>query len=238
VLEGRHGFLKCFSYKGSPEDPRPEGVFDSSVILKDFGKKWEMADNSIKLHSCCRFSNNYCDCAIDIHNQEGFDIDQVESIHADCNNFAIYNLCNPEEVKRHPKDTFVAQFSVAYEIAIGLMRGSVLPESFTEEMLKDPKVWELCEKCTWSLDEQFEAVYPKHYPARVTVTLKNGKKFVGEVAYPKGDPEYPASKEEVETKFFANAGNTVSADKAKRIVELVDKFEELPNLDELVSCLF
>ncbi|MDR0852514.1 MAG: MmgE/PrpD family protein, partial [Clostridiales Family XIII bacterium] len=96
VFEGRHGFLNNFSYKGSAEDPHPEGVYDASKLLENFGTKWEMADNSIKLHSCCRFTNNYCDCAIDIYNQ-GLDVSQIESIHADTNQFTIYNLCTPEE---------------------------------------------------------------------------------------------------------------------------------------------
>jgi 2-methylcitrate dehydratase PrpD len=255
VFEDRHGWLNGFSYKASknnihlnvvddpsifPEtedDPNVISIVDPSKLTNNFGKVWEMADNSIKLHSCCRFSNNYCDCAIDIHNQEGFDATKVEHIHADCNNFAIYNLCNPEEVKRHPQNVVNAQFSVCYEIATGLVKGRVLPESFTLEAIKDPLIYDLCSKTSWSLDEEFEAVYPKRYPARVTVTMQDGSTYVGSVEYPKGDPEYPATKEEVTEKFFANASNTIGSVKAKKVAELVDKFETLENLDELFENL-
>ena len=236
VFEGRHGFFNGFSFKGTEEDPHPKGIYDTNVMTNDFGKVWMMADNSIKLHSCCRFSNNYCDCAIDIHNQ-GCDVTQIENIHADCCDFAIYNLTYPEELKRHPQNVVNAQFSICYEIATGLVKGKVLPESFTLEAIKDPLIYDLCEKTTWSLDEEFEAVYPKRYPARVTVTMKDGTKYVGEVAYPKGDPEYPATKEEVQEKFFANAANTIGSVKAKRLAEMIDKFEELENLDEFFENL-
>jgi 2-methylcitrate dehydratase PrpD len=235
VFEGRHGFFNAFSYKGSEEDPKPKGIYDVSKMTETFGKVWEMADNSIKLHSCCRFSNNYCDCAIDIHNQ-GIDVNDIESIHADCNKFAVYNLCYPEDVKRHPQNVVNAQFSVPYEISVGLIKGRVLPESFTPEAIKDPLVYDLSEKITWSIDEEFEAAYPKRYPARVTVKTKDGKAWVGEVAYPKGDPEYPATKEEVVEKFRANAANTVGSVKANRIIELVDRVEVLDDIRELMDC--
>jgi len=236
IFEGRHGFYRAFSYKGSPEDPQPEGIYDVSKLTENLGKVWEMADISIKLHACCRFSNNYCDCAIDIHNQ-GIDVTQIESIHADCNKFAIHNLCFPEDMKRHPQNIVNAQFSLPYDIAVGLIKGKVLPESFTEEAIKDPLAYELCEKTTWSLDEEFEAAYPAYYPARVTVRTKDGKTYTGEVKYPKGDPENPATKEEVLEKFYANAANTIGSVNANKIVEMVDMFEEIEDISKLMELL-
>lgn len=236
VFEGRHGFLNGFSFKGTKEDPHPEGIYDANKFTVNFGKKWEMADNSIKLHSCCRFSNNLCDCAIDIYKQ-GCDFTQIESIHADVNQFTEYNLCYPEDLKRHPVNPVNAQFSLFYEIACGLVKGAVLPESFTEEAIKDERIASLSDLITWKVDPEFEAVYPERYPARVTVKTKDGKIYVGEVQYPKGDPEYPATKEEVAFKFMANAANTIDSVKAKRICELVDNIENLENIDELISCM-
>ncbi len=237
VFEGRHGFLNEFSFKGTKEDPHPEGIYDKNKLIEGFGKRWEMADNSIKLHSCCRFSNNFCDCAIDIFNQ-GCDINQIESIHAECNRFTEFNLCYPEDIKRHPINPVNAQFSIFYEIACGLIKGKVLPESFTEEAIKDERIYRLSDLITWEVNPEFEAVYPERYPARVTVKTKDGKTFVGEVAYPKGDPEYPATKEEVTEKFMANASNTIGSVKAKKICELVDNIENLENIDKLISCMY
>jgi 2-methylcitrate dehydratase PrpD len=237
VFEGRHGFFNGFSYKGSEEDPKPKGVYDANKMIDGFGTKWEMADNSIKLHACCRFTNNLCDCAIDICNQPGFDVHNIDRIDADVNYFTIYNLCQPEDVKRHPKNIVNAQFSAYYEIASTLVRGKALPEAFTLDAIADPFVYELCDKVQVKLDDAFEAAYPDRYPARVTVTMKDGKQFVGEVAYPKGDPEYPATKEEVTEKFYANAANTIGLVKARKVAELVDKIETLETLDELFENL-
>lgn len=228
VIEGENGFLRAYSYQGQ---------YDINKVTDEFGKRWEMADNSIKLHSCCRFSCNFADCAIDIYNQ-GIDPKDIESIHAEANDFTIKTLCTPEDVKRHPKNTVNAQFSLPWAIAVGLVEGKVLIPSFTEEAIKDPLLYDLCEKTTWEVSPEFEAVYPKFYPARVTVKTKTGKTYVGEIKYPKGDPENPATKEEVIEKFRFTSGYSIGTDKTNKIIELLDKFEDLPNMDELISCLY
>lgn len=54
----------------------------------------------------------------------------------------------------------------------------------------------------------------------------------------KGDPEYPATRDEIVEKFRLNAARAVSPGKAERIIELVDRIEELETLDELIACLY
>lgn len=241
VYEDKDGWLNCFSFKGGAfgyDAVLPAGIQNGQKLVENFGKKWEMADNSIKLHSCCRFTNNFCDCAIDIHRQPGFDWRRVKTIHAQCNRFTDSKLCRPEEVKRHPRNVVNAQFSLFYEIACGLVKGRVTPESFTEEAIRDERLSKLCDLITWEILPEFEAVYPTKYPARVTVTMEDGSTYVGEVEYPKGDPEYPATKEEVVEKFLLNAANTIGSVKAHRVIELVEHIEEQPSIHELIHCLF
>lgn len=239
VFEDKDGFLNAFSFKGWTSDDAvlPYGIQNAGRLTENFGTKWEMADNSIKLHSCCRFTNNFCDCAIDIFRQ-GCDTEKIKSIHAECNRFTDAKLCNPTDVKRHPKNPVNAQFSLFYEIACGLVKGKVLPESFTVEAIKDKEINRLCDLITWEINPEFEAVYPAKYPARVTVTMEDGSVYVGEVEYPKGDPEYPAAKEEVVEKFLNNAANTIGSVKAHRIIELVDQIEKLDTIDTLIECLY
>lgn len=119
VYEDKDGWLNCFSFKGGSygyDAVLPGGIQNGEKLVENFGKKWEMSDNSIKLHSCCRFTNNFCDCAIDIYHQPGFDWTKIKAIHAECNQFTDSRLCRPEEVKRHPRNVVNAQFSLFYEI--------------------------------------------------------------------------------------------------------------------------
>lgn len=229
VVEGQWGFLTAYSYHNEKHDV--------TRITDQFGKRWEMADTSIKLHSCCRFTCNFADCAIDIHNQ-GIDPTDIESIHCEANKHSITNFCNPEDLKRHPKNEVNAQFSIPWVTAVGIVEGKCLIPSFQEAALTNPLINDLTSKTTWSLSDEFEAVYPKHYPARVTVKTKSGKTYVGVIKYPKGDPENPATKEEVIEKFRYTSGYTIGSEKTNKVIELVEKFEELPNIYELVANLY
>ena len=67
---------------------------------------------------------------------------------------------------------------------------------------------------------------------------KSGKTYVGVIKYPKGDPENPASKEEVIDKFRYTSGYTIGSEKTNKIIELVENFEKLPNIFELVQNLY
>lgn len=241
IFDGLHGFFNCFSFKGGAagyDAVLPNGIQHPERMTDNLGTKWEMADNSIKLHSCCRFTNNFCDCAIDIHNQPGFDWTKVKAIHAECNRFTDERLCRPVDIKRHPLRVVNAQFSLFYEIACGLVKGRVLPESFTDEAIKDERLNHLTDLITWEINEDFEAVYPEKYPARVTVTMEDGSVYVGEVEYPKGDPEYPATREEVMEKFFANATTTISMEQAKKVAETVYDIENLEDIRDLIKLLY
>jgi 2-methylcitrate dehydratase PrpD len=46
-----------------------------------------------------------------------------------------------------------------------------------------------------------DELYPAQFPARVTVKLANGDTHAEVVLSPKGDPENPMSREELESKF-------------------------------------
>ncbi len=54
-------------------------------------------------------------------------------------------------------------------------------------------------------DAELNKLYPDKFPARVTITLKDGKSFQETVLFPKGDPQDPLSAAEIEAKFRGNA---------------------------------
>ena len=151
-----------------------------------------------------------------------------------CKLDAVKWLCPAPGYDRHFKVTE----SFGFELITIPMTPTGPDMDKVEEAIKDPDINALCDLVTWEISDEFEAVYPEKYPARVTVTMEDGSTYVGYVEYPKGDPEYPATKEEVMEKFRLNAANTIGSVKAERIIELVDKIEELENLEELISCMY
>lgn len=224
VWDGQDGFLRAYSYKD---------IYNYDRVSDEFGKRWEMADTSIKVHACCRFSAPLADCALALYDR-GIDYKQVENIHAKVNKYSIKVLTIPEETKADPKSVVDAQFSLPFAIACGMVKGHETIEDFTEVTIRDPEVLALAKKVTWELDPEAEKVYPKYYPCTVEVTMKDGTVEVAHVDYPKGDPENPVSWDEAVEKFRFMSGHHIGRLEQNRIIELVSTLEHLENIDELM----
>jgi len=228
VFEGEDGFIRAYSHKDQ---------FDLTRLTDAFGQKWEMAGTSIKVHACCRFSAPLADCALDLRRQ-GVTPDAVQEILATGSKYTLKVLCDPPERKFKPQNVVDAQFSLPYAVACGIIKGRESIFEFTEEAIKDPKVAELAAKVKWEMDPRAEAVYPKLWPATVTVKTKDGKTFTSHIDYPKGDPENAVSFSEVEDKFRLLAGQTLGKNKIDRVINQCANLEKLDNLNEFISSLY
>lgn len=186
VWDGQDGFLRAYSYKD---------IWNEEKVSGEFGKRWEMADTSIKVHACCRFSAPLADAGVELY-RRGIDYKKVDSILARVNKYSIKVLTIPEETKADPKTVVDAQFSLPYAIACGLVKGHENIDDYTNESIRDSEVLELAKKVSWVMDPEIEKVYPKYYPCTVEVTMKDGSKEVCHIEYPKGDPENPVSWDE------------------------------------------
>ena len=228
VWDGQDGFLRAYSYKD---------IWDESRVVDEFGKRWEMADTSIKVHACCRFSAPLADCALDLYHR-GVDYRNVEKIHAKVNKYSIKVLTIPEETKADPKTVVDAQFSLPFAIACGMVKGHETIADFTNETIRDPEVLALAKKVTWELDPEAEKVYPKYYPCTVEVTMKDGSLVTAHVDYPKGDPENPVTWDEAVEKFRFMSGHHIGSVEQDRIIELVANLEKLEHISELMELLY
>lgn len=228
ILDGQDGFIRAYSYKDT---------YDYNRITDNLGQKWEMADTSIKVHACCRFSAPLADCAVDLYNK-GVKPEEVEEIVATGGKFTLKVLCDPPERKAAPQNVVDAQFSLPYAVAVGICKGRESIFEYTDEAIKDKEVIELAKKVKWELDPDAEAVYPKFYPATVTVKTKDGREISSHVDYPKGDPENAVSYSEVEDKFRLLAGLTLGKNKIDRVLDYVANLEKLKNIKDLVACLY
>jgi 2-methylcitrate dehydratase PrpD len=227
IFEGPEGIIRALSFKDQ---------FDYARITETLGKKWEMTDTSIKVHACCRFSGPVADCAIDLYRQ-GVRAKDVKKILAKVGDFSVRILCNPPESKYRPVTHVDAQFSLPYAIAVAICKNRTGVDEFREDVLNDPEVLKLANKVTWEIDPKAEALYPKAYPATLIATLNDGRTFESHVDYPKGDPENPATLQEVVDKFDMLTEKYFTKQKRTEIVEEIQKLEKTDNISKLGDLL-
>ena len=225
VLDGPSGLIKALSFKDQ---------YDFSRITETLGKKWEMVDTSIKVHACCRFSGPVTDCALDLYRQ-GVRAKDVKTILAKVGDFSVKNLCYPIERKLRPVTHVDAQFSLPWAVAVAIVKNNTGISMFRGEILKDPEVLALAEKVKWELDPAAEALYPKAYPSTLIAEMNDGRKLEAHVDYPKGDPENPVSREELYEKFHSLTEKFFDRQRRERIIDTVNRLEEIPNIAQLAD---
>jgi 2-methylcitrate dehydratase PrpD len=115
-----------------------------------------------------------------------------------------------------------------------LLRGSSLPEHYTDEAIRDPAIAELTKKMKMA-----ELTEGNTESARVKVRMKDGQEFDEFVEIAKGDPRKPISREELRAKFWTNIdfSRTVTRENAERFVKMVEDLENLDSMKKLVDLL-
>jgi 2-methylcitrate dehydratase PrpD len=135
-----------------------------------------------------------------------------------------------------PQEVIQAQFSLAYSLAIRLIKGSNdLSLYMDRELWRDPHVMELAHKIHFYpvpeiRDEQ------KH-GCRIRITVARGKTLEANLEYPKGSFKNPLSKEELRSKFRNLAASVLPADRIEKVIGTVERMEQIRDVSEIVSLL-
>jgi len=223
------GWLQAYAYKGE---------YSVDAITKTLGSKWELLDNSIKVHACCRFAAPIVDATLDAVNRYDIRPEQVESAQVGMAEFPLYrSLTEPRERKYHPTSVVDAQFSAPFAVAVSIIKRRAFVDEYSEEGIQDKDVLALAKKVTWYVDAEAERVWPTRYPAQVDIKMKDGRVLSARIEWPKGDPENAATPEELRTKFEALASGVIGPDRAQRAYAACQDLARLPDVRALGDLL-
>ena len=78
---------------------------------------------------------------------------------------------------------------------------------------------------------------PRQFVGHVRVRLRDGRVVEEWQDHPRGGPDSPMRRDEVESKFRGNASLVMSADQASRVIRRVEVLAREPNLHGLVESL-
>jgi 2-methylcitrate dehydratase len=84
-------------------------------------------------------------------------------------------------------------------------------------------------------NDEFEALFPKFQPSRVTITTNDGKQYSTRVDVPKGDPRDPMTEEEIAVKFNALGGEVIAKDQCEKLRKCIMNLDSAEKLDELLT---
>jgi 2-methylcitrate dehydratase PrpD len=136
-----------------------------------------------------------------------------------------------------PPNYFGSRYSLPHAAATMVVRGSAGFSALDDASLRDPAIAALRHRVHITEDPAMSAVAPRLRPARVTVTLKDGRKAAHECESHRGDFNRPFEESELREKFHELAGLVLAPEGVAKIEQAVDRCEHWASVRELPELL-
>jgi len=219
VIEGKEGLIEVLN----------NVEWRTEELVKGLGKDFLITECSYKAFPTEALTHQPISAALQVCTENNLAAEDIAEILVETTTRGADILSDPSKYKPETKET--ADHSLPYVIAVAVADGNVLPDSFTDEKLKDPRIWDLLGKIKVVADPEIDSLFPKVKRARVVITSVSGHTFKAQVDHAKGSPENPMSDDEIIAKFQANADGVISTDRQKQIIDQTWSFDGITDLE-------
>jgi 2-methylcitrate dehydratase PrpD len=201
VLDGPHGLYATFA--GGHDAVRLEG------LLGSLGREWEIEQLTFKPYPCGSIAQPYMDCARRLRDRHGVRPGDIRAIRCRTAAGPVPRIWEPLAAKHTPPNGYAAKFSLPYLVAVILVKGRAGLAEFENGAVRDPDVLALAGRVTYELDPAID--YPRQFEGDVEVTLADGRVLRERQDRPRGGPDAPLTRVELEAKFRGNAAGLAPA---------------------------
>jgi 2-methylcitrate dehydratase PrpD len=108
---------------------------------------------------------------------------------------------------------------------------------FTPAEFTAPEILWVMDRVTCRVDPALDAQYPAVWPARVEVTLADGRMLAAATQHAKGDPRNPLSLDEVVAKHRSIVAGLVDESTDDAILDFILHLETKPDFSKLTRIL-
>ncbi len=174
------------------------------------------------------------DAAFSLIQRHDIRAEDVVEIHADCTKrTAIFN-------KAHPVSDHTARGSLPYCIAVAICTRDaalLLGPAYQPEMLRNAEFNAMADRVRITQNDDYESQYPARSLCRVTIRLRSGATHSLEVDRTEIARYLKPTDADIEGKFRLIATPVLGQAQADKVVSLVNKFETLGDVGELMQAL-
>jgi len=198
--------------------------FDPEALVEGLGQRWEIERGYFKIHACCRYNHAALDALLALQARTPFAVEEIERIEV-ATYAAAAQLHDPE-----PTTPLAARFSLPFAVATALVSGTTAPVAFEPAAVAEPRTRDLARRVDVFEEAAFTAMGPSRRPARVTVTLRDGRQLSETVYGSKGDPHNPVTDEEMNAKFERLAAPVLGRENMAQLADVTRRLHELPSV--------
>ena len=205
------------------------GGFIADNLTADLGREWQITRNYFRLYACCNPIHPALDCLAAVLAELKPRPEQVTGIDIATYRFASV-MRNPD-----PPNYFASKYSLPHAAAAMVVRGGAGFAQLDDSAVADPVIAALRHKVHIAEDPAMSALTPKLRPARVTVTLADGRSVTHARDSHRGDFSEPFSEAELRGKFRELAGVVLAPEGTVAAEQAVDRIETWPTVGTLTS---
>ncbi len=222
AIDGPQGYLAAMD----SEQPA-SALFDA---LADLDARWEILDTGItvKLYPSCAATHPPLDALLDLTRCHGFTAQDVEAIDVEVDSMTPRLL-----IHERPSTGLEAKFSMPFCAAAALVFGHPSIDTFDVTHIRDPRVQALMPRVSLRANPAFDAAAPLSQ-AQVRVRLRDGRTVVGRADGARGYPDR-LSDDELDKKFLACAGRSLSKDAAERALAAARSIDAIRTIGSLTD---
>lgn len=205
--------------------------FDPAPVTEQLGTRWEITRNHFRLRACCNPIYSALDALEAALAELAPRPSEVARIDVETYAFASV-MSDPA-----PTNYFASKYSLPHAAAALVLLGHAGYQAFTADKVVDPAFAALRRKVSVREDPAFSAQVPRLKPARVTLTLTDGRSATHVVESARGDFQNPHPESALRMKFQELAGLVLSRDGVSKLEAAVDCAHEWRDIDDMFSLI-
>ena len=211
VFEGVHGLYQGFA---GGHDP-----VKLDALMESLGRTWEILQLTLKPYPCGSIAQPYMDCAARLREAHGIRPETITAIRCKTSPGPVPRLWEPLAAKHAPSNGYSAKFSLPYLIASILVRGRAGLAEFKDDAVQDGNVLRVAKLVSYELDPSIN--YPSQFVGDVAIELADGRVLHLRQDRPRGGPDAPLTRAELEAKFRGNAALALPEEQGERVIRHV-----------------
>ena len=205
--------------------------FNPAAILGGLGTDWQIAGSYFRFYACCNPIHPALDCVRDVLDALRPAVTDIKSIDVETYAFASVML-NPD-----PPNYFASKYSLPHAAAVLAVRGGLGMPEMDDTSLHDPAIAGLRHRVHVTEDPAMTARVPTERPARVTLTLNDGRQTTAARAMSWRDETQPDPDVELRAKFHALAGSVLTEQGVLAVEQAIDHAEDWTSVSELTDLM-
>ena len=186
-IGGKRGLLAVMS-----ENP-------NTALLTNFTEDcYEIERIYRKTYAACRHCHPAIEAALRIKHEHGLTAEDIATIQVET-----YKLAVGGHDHKEIQGVASAKLSTPFSVALALVKDKAGMDDFSLANTKDNVISDLCQKVEVVVNDELTSWSPQKRAAIVHITTTKSEQYTCEVDYPKGEPENPMTRSDVETKYKA-----------------------------------